>query len=377
MCSLRWALAGQLRELGCLVHLCVPPNFTARVTELGFEARPIGIEMRPPRPGAPPMAIPDLIADQFNVLEGAALDCDVIVGAGLHQYAARSVAEHRGLGYVIAAYAPVSLPSADLPPPGPYRDTHDPVKTRRLWADTRRGWNERSLTRVNANRAKLGLPPVDDLLGHILGTRALLACDKLLGPAPTAPELDVVQTGAWILPDRSPLPADLEEFLAVGEPPVYLGFGSMPAPADASRPLVEAARSLGRRMVLSEGWAGLAKIDDQPDCIMVGDVNHQALFPRVAAVVHHGGAGTTTSAALAGAPQVIAPLFSDQFYWAERVAELGNGATSSAQEGRLLAQALETALRSDVAVRASSVAQQVSTRGAELAARIVIEEGGS
>ena len=64
----------------------------------------------------------------------------------------------------------------------------------------------------------------------------------------------------------------------------------------------------------SRGWARLAPIDDAPDCITIDDVNHQALFARVAAVVHHSGAGTTAAAARAGAPQVVVPMFSDQFY---------------------------------------------------------------
>ena len=123
------------------------------------------------------------------------------------------------------------------------------------------------------------------------------------------PDLDVVQTGAWILPDERPLPADLEAFLDAGAPPVYVGFGSMPCARreDVARVAIEAIRAQGRRVVVARGWADLALIDDRDDCFAVGEVNHQALFRRVAAVVHHGGAGTTTTAARAGAPQVVVP----------------------------------------------------------------------
>ena len=65
---------------------------------------------------------------------------------------------------------------------------------------------------------------------------------------------------------------------------------------------------------VSRGWADLALIDDRGDCLVVGDVNHQALFRRVVAVVHHGGAGTTTTAARAGLPQVVVPHIADQPY---------------------------------------------------------------
>jgi vancomycin aglycone glucosyltransferase len=90
----------------------------------------------------------------------------------------------------------------------------------------------------------------------------------------------------------------LVAFLDAGAPPVYVGFGSMPmrASKDAARLAIEAIRAQGRRALVSHGWADLALIDDQDDCFAVGEVNHQALFGRVAAVVHHGGAVPSRSA---------------------------------------------------------------------------------
>jgi len=135
----------------------------------------------------------------------------------------------------------------------------------------------------------------------------------------------VVQTGAWVLPDSRPRSAELERFLNAGEPPVYFGFGSIRAPEEVAETMVQAARVLGRRAIVSRGWAGLSVPEDAPDCLVIGEVNHQALFQRVAAVVHHGGAGTTTAAACAGAPQVVIPQHYDQHYWARRVHQLGIG----------------------------------------------------
>jgi hypothetical protein len=178
---------------------------------------------------------------------------------------------------------------------------------------------------VNANRARLSLAPVDDVLGHILTDRPWLAADATLAPAPSTSGLRVMQSGAWILPDTSPLAPELEAFLDDGEPPAYVGFGSMPAVESTSRTLIDATRATGRRVILSQGWADLELIDDRPDCIAISDVNQQALFPRVAAIVHRGGAGTTTAAARAGAAQVAVPMFSDQFYWGLRIRDLGIG----------------------------------------------------
>src|SRR5262249_22668070 len=150
-------------------------------------------------------------------------------------------------------------------------------------------------------------------------------------PGSASTELGVVQTGAWIMPDERPLPPGLEAFLDAGPPPVYAGFGSMRTPGNVAQVAIEAIRAQGRRVILGRGWADLALTDDGDDCFAIGEVNQQALFGRVAAVVHHGGAGTTTTATRAGAPQVVVPQWGDQPYFAARVAALGIGAAHAVQ----------------------------------------------
>jgi vancomycin aglycone glucosyltransferase len=347
------ALALSVRELGHEVRLCVPPNFVEQAQGLGFAATPVGIEMRAPRAGTPPQPLPDLITDQFDTVGAAANGCDVILGANAHQYAARSIAELRGIPYVNAVYAPTALPAGD----------------------NTRVWNQRSLERVNANRARLGLSPIEDVLRHVVTDHPWLAADATLAPSPSIPGMVITQTGAWILADASPLPSDLEAFLEAGQPPVYLGFGSMPAAEATSRTLIEAARAAGRRAIVSQGWAGLGLIDQAADCIVIGDINHQALFPRVAAVVHHGGAGTTLAAARAGAPQVVVPMFGDQPFWASRVCELGIGTSVPIAEltADLLASALHDASAAAIAERAGSIAAQIAVDGAAVAARRLVD----
>ena len=106
------------------------------------------------------------------------------------------------------------------------------------------------------------------------------------------------------------------------------------------------------------------------DCLAIGEVNQQALFRRVAAVVHHGGAGTTHAAARAGAPQLIIPQHYDQYYWAKRVEELGIGTAhaSSAPTTESLTAALARVIDPAVAGRARSVARQMRDDGARIAA---------
>ncbi|NUP04522.1 MAG: glycosyltransferase family 1 protein [Polyangiaceae bacterium] len=348
------ALALEVRALGHEVRLCVPPNFVEWAERLGFAATAVGIEMRSPKPGAPPIQIPDLIADQFDTIGAAARGCDVILGANAHQHAARSVAELRGVPYVNALYAPTSLP--------------DDANTRI--------WNERSLERVNANRVRLGLAPIADLLRHVVTDAPWLATDPTLDPAPSMHGKRLVQTGAWILDDSSPLPAHLLSFLDGGEPPIYLGFGSMPVAEGTSRKLVEAARAVGRRAIVSKGWADLGLIDESPDCIAIDDINQQALFRCVAAVVHHGGAGTTLTAARAAAPQVVVPMFSDQPFWAGRVCDLGIGASVpiAALTTDALTSALKSAFEPATVERASSIAEKIVVDGARIAARRLVDE---
>jgi UDP:flavonoid glycosyltransferase YjiC (YdhE family) len=117
------------------------------------------------------------------------------------------------------------------------------------------------------------------------------------------------------------------KFLAAGPPPVYLGFGSMRSrdPVATTRILLDALERSGQRGLLSSGWSGLSS-DDLPESVaLVGDVPHEWLLPQTAAVVHHGGAGTTGAAVRAGVPQLAVPHVGDQPYWGRRVAQLGIG----------------------------------------------------
>lgn len=386
------ALALELRKLGHAVRLCISPNFVEWARSVGLEAVAMGVEMRMPAnaSGTIPKltaedlrrlreSMPDLITDQFETIGAAADGCDVIVGGNAHQYAAPSIAEHAGIGCVTAVYAPVALPSPELAPPpmpGQTIGTAPPASIEEQWRNAARAWNERALERINRNRARLSMEPIDDVLDYVLTDHTWLAADAALAPVPATPRREIFQTGAWVLADSTPLPSDLEAFLESSEPPIFVGFGSMPATGDATRRLIAAARAEGRRIIVSRGWADVGLIDDAPDCIVVGDVNHDVLFPRVAAVVHHGGAGTTAAAARAGVPQVITPMFSDQSYWASRIVDLKVGATTphTTMTEASLRGALREVLDPAVVVRARTLARHVGWDGAEIAARRLVAE---
>jgi vancomycin aglycone glucosyltransferase len=385
------ALAVRLRELGQEVRVCAPPDFREWIEGLGIPFVPIGPEVRgtakatpvaaPARPTPEQMRMiaEATVATQFAVIPVAAQGCDVLVGGGALQVALRTVAEQRGIPYVYASYCPVTLPSPRHAPPAWQGDapSDGAADNARLWADDARRWNDSWGAALNAHRAAAGLAPVDDVRAHMFTETPWLAADPTLAPWPQPSDLDVVQTGAWILPDTRPLSAELERFLEAGEPPVYFGFGSIRAPRDLTGSVIQAARALGRRVIVSRGWADLSLVDDGTDCLDIGEVNQQALFTRVAAVVHHGGAGTTTAAARAGAPQVVIPQHYDQPYWARRVYDLGIGAAPAPgiPTAESLASALEHALQPGVANHARSIATAVRGDGTEAAAQRLLTVG--
>jgi vancomycin aglycone glucosyltransferase len=385
------ALASELMALGQEVRLCVPPDFHDWIDSLGIPVTSVGPTLRQ-APASSPSATPAqpspdrrrqlaeaTVATQFETIAAAAQGCDIIVAATALQIAARSVADRLGIPYVFTAYCPTVLPSLKhAPPPLPQVPGQTPAPAtagnRELWARDAERFNDLFGTALNSHRASMGLAPVSDVRSYIFTDRPWLAADPTLAPWPDPAGAAVIQTGAWILPDERPLSRELETFLETGEPPIYFGFGSMRAPQDLSQVMIRTARALGRRAIVSRGWADLSRVDNEPDCLAIGEVNQQALFKRVAAVVHHGGAGTTTTAALVGALQVVVPQIYDQHYWAQRIHDLGIGTAHAAGTPTTdsLADALEHTLQPDVGARARSVATSVRRGGAQAAAKRLI-----
>ncbi|MDN5767072.1 MAG: glycosyltransferase [Humibacillus sp.] len=190
-------------------------------------------------------------------------------------------------------------------------------------------------------RRRHGLPG-RTMLGYAAAARrtpTLLAASPLaVPPSPDWPS-SIRQTGFWFptasdASDAGVVDPALRAFVDDGSPPVYLGFGSMPTgdPAGVVRTFVTALRHAGRRGIVSSGWADFGAAPLPGDVLAVETVPHDWLFPRCAAVVHHGGAGTTAAAMRAGTPQVVVPHIADQPYWGRRVAELGVGSVPLARK---------------------------------------------
>jgi UDP:flavonoid glycosyltransferase YjiC (YdhE family) len=178
--------------------------------------------------------------------------------------------------------------------------------------------------------------------------------------------------GYWFPPPQEEWtpPAAVADFLRAGPAPLYVGFGSM-ASADPRRMteiVLEALRITGHRAILASGWGGLTS-GVLPDTVLpVKSAPHEWLFPRVAAAVHHGGAGTTAAALRAGIPSVVVSFFADQFFWGNRLHALGAGSRPLSQKNLTAAGLAE-------AILSATGSAALQSRCRELAQLISKEKG--
>ncbi len=224
---------------------------------------------------------------------------------------------------------------------------------------------------VSSLRAELGLPPTARSYAREIAARellALLSYSEKLFPRPDDWGEHYAQVGSFAMSTELKrrvgergLSEDTVRWLDQGSPPIYFGFGSMPVldPATMIALTRSVAQQLGVRAVIGAGWTKLADAPD--DVLVVGNVDHEALFARCAGAVHHGGSGTTYATLRAGLPTVVASVFADQPLWGARCQALGVGATLPF--ARLDASRLMHALR---VARESKTLENAQRLGAEL-----------
>ncbi|WP_199351087.1 glycosyltransferase [Haliangium ochraceum] len=288
--------------------------------------------------------------------------------------AAPHIAEKLAIPAILAALQPMLVPTAAFPVTGLPRL---PVP----------GYNRFSYRFVNLSygalkgsvnrfrRELLGLAPVRRA-AEVLRPPSARASKVLHGLSPQViPRPDdwpnyAIMSGYWPLPPDPAFtpPDELLRFLDAGPPPVYVGFGSMVSkdPEALAELVVEALRLAGVRGVLGAGWAGLAA--DADGVVAVRDIPYGWLFPQMAAVVHHGGAGTTAAGFRAGVPSVICPFFGDQPGWAAASVALGVGAPPVPRK-RLSAERLAAS------IRVATSDQTLKRNAKRLAAALDAEDG--
>ncbi|MFI9847618.1 glycosyltransferase [Nonomuraea sp. NPDC051941] len=315
-----------------------------------------------------------LMAKVFADMAAAAKDgADVIVhppGIPAHH-----IAERLGVPAVPAALQPVWVPTGTFPNPMMAGLKVPKALNRASYLPTRLLLRRASAAVADQlRRDTLHLPRRkgrhDVLLAPDGGPVTVLqGFSKLVLP----PRLDypswVHTTGFWYLPtpaDWTPT-SELKAFLESGPPPVYVGFGSMAGadPRRVGRVVREAIRLAGVRAVLVSGWGGI-QLDDLPENVLLLDqAPHGWLFPQMAAIVHHGGSGTTGAALTAGRPQVVCPFVADQPFWAARMHAAGVAPPPQPQR-HLTSQGLAAAIR--VAVTDQALAERAESLGRRIAA---------
>jgi sterol 3beta-glucosyltransferase len=323
-----------------------------------------------------------LLADYWRAAQGA----DLLIYSAV-AFPAWSVAERLGIPGIAACLQPLhrtrEFPIIALPYAprfsGWFNQATYTVAAQLAWQPQR--------GRINRwRRGTLGLAAVPRRGPFVRGQLPLTPGPTLYGyssvvaPRPADWGGDVHVTGYWVL--RPPVdwrpPVALERFLDAGPAPVYIGFGSMtPQNAGTLTALaVEALARAGQRGILLAGWGQFGAGSLPPTVFAIRDVPHEWLFPRMQAIVHHGGSGTTGTALRSGIPSVVVPLGFDQPYWARRVAELGVGADPIPRH-KLKATRLAAAIHrviSDAPLRARAAALGTilsAERGVEAAVDLI------
>lgn len=364
------ALGRGLRRAGYPVRIATSGNFAGLVREAGLEFFPLTADFQAmleadrsiADQGLDLRAMARIFRERYAqwavhwVDEGLAASegAGLLLGVSNSTLLAKALAEHRGVPFAIARLQPLT-PSRRLPPmvlSGSRERLPGLVSLaahRLLWLLV---WHVMRPAINDVVRPRLGLPRYPwhgpYLGGDALEAKVINGFSRHVLPRPDDwPESSQV-TGYWFFdPPAWTPPAELADFLEAGPKPVYIGFGSMVSHQAAAftRTVLDGVRRSGRRAVLAAGWGGLEIAEGPLDDQIYGlrQAPHDWLFPRMAAAVHHGGAGTTAAAVRAGIPSAIVPFYGDQPFWARCLHRRGV-APPALDRRTLSADALATAL---------------------------------
>lgn len=266
---------------------------------------------------------------QFDFMLDASEDADALVTT-INEIAAPSIAEYRKIPHFRVGFSPV-LPGRHAPPFMPWQNL-PPFLNVLGWKGLNL-FSKKILKKfVDGKRVELGLKPVKNPdFYHTGSSHTLLAINSEMAP-PCKSWGDRYQydyTGYCYGQIDGDLSPELEEFIDAGERPIYIGFGSVQIdnPDEFTELIIKAVEEANCRVIVGTGWTGLGNGHINSQIFSVGDTHHGTLFPKMAGIIHHGGAGTTHTAARSGTPQFILPQFYDQYYWGNSVFKNGVGPT--------------------------------------------------
>jgi len=406
------ALAVGLQQAGHTVTLAAPHNFADWIQSRGVRVHPVRTNPQETGQRADVQAViksGNLIrayrimrqitaatrTEALNEFLQAAQDSDFVIQT-LLGHGGVEVAGQRGIPMAFAflqpfaptrafpsfftrAFAPFRLPLG-----GGYNYLTHQVTDRLAWlgySDTINNWRARHW----------GLPPWSSF-SEMFHTRRSFNTPWLFGyspsvlPKPSDWDDTHYVTGYWFLDSRSDWqpPIELSRFLENGPPPIYIGFGSMFGnnPEHLTRLVLRALELTGQRGVLVTAWGGVKEQSKSAKVFYLDYAPHDWLFPRMAAVVHHGGAGTTGAGLCAGVPNIITPFALDQYAWADLVVKSGIGPHAGAVKKlttEKLARAIDMAVNdAPMRARAAALGEKIRaengvTRAVEIIERHAVE----
>jgi UDP:flavonoid glycosyltransferase YjiC (YdhE family) len=387
------ALSLALKSKGHNVLLAAPPEKSDWARQLGCPFHPLGSDVTAFIDGmknAHTLAaafrfvsfLRKEIDAQFDLLQEIMDGADLAIGSSL-VFAMTTLAESMGISHRFIAFTPQLLPSGCHPFPA-FKHQHFPGWYNRMTWQIAALLDKFNITRlINQKRGQLGLKPIQDTWRHVMGKHVIVASDRAIsGVPPDVVAPGFTQTGYMHLrqPDQN-LP-ELENFLAAGPPPVYAGFGSMPKQDQIHilSTVVEAARLSGQRAVIGKFWEEPSGFSDSDDIFFIKKYPHLKLFPRMAAVIHHGGAGTTASSAASGVPQIIVPHILDQYYWGNQIYQSKLGPKpiwrAKLSSPKLAAAIMECLSNQNMRNSAKEAAEEIRQNdGLEITVREILKRG--
>ncbi len=253
--------------------------------------------------------------NQIDMLPGIIKGSDLVLGVGF-VLGVRTVADILKIPYRFVIFYPTLLGTTN----------EDKLIYRILFGFGRSMTNMVMKSFINKKRKEVGLQPIKDVWANWMSDHVIAACDRELHSVRDGVSFNFTQTGYMILPPHNVLPEKVDNFLSSGQPPIYIGFGSNPVsrPEKIGNIFNEVSKSTGQRLIISKGWADLPE-KNTSDILYVDEMPFELLFPRIAAIVYHGGTGTMAAAARAGIPQVAFPFMADQFENHKQIVKLGIG----------------------------------------------------
>ncbi len=386
-------LGNRLQQSGLEALVALPQNFTGQARAAGLTCYPLRGDVQQIMAGetgqkymtsggnnpiqsilAMRKMLKPVALDMAEDVLSACRQADALITLAVFAPFGKTIAEICGIPLILIEPTPV-LPTGDFPAPG--------WLIQRDWGRLMNRFSGFAMLEViwqwyrpfiNEFRKRFGLRPLNgtDFYQTLSSAPLLGAYSPNVIPHPKDWTDNAHITGYWFDAAQTGWQPSVElaAFLEQGEPPVYVGFGSMAgrSPAFFAEIVLEALQKTNRRGILATGWGGMHVADVPKEIFVLDSAPHGWLFPRMSVVVHHGGAGTTAESLRAGIPAVIVPFIADQLFWGKRVQALGAGVEPVAAKHltvNRLAEAIQKAA-SDPAIR---------QRAAALGKAIQVEDG--